>query len=78
MNQVRFSRSLGVLASSGVEKIVKLWGRIDEAKSGAGGTGASPRREAIARDIVVQRTKSLFLISYKIHQELRIIFRFLN
>ena len=28
MNQVRFSKALGVLASSGVEKMIKLWGGI--------------------------------------------------
>lgn len=45
VNQVRFSKALGVLASSGVEKMVKLWGRIDQKSEGISSISSQPQRE---------------------------------
>ncbi len=62
VNQVRFNRPLGLLASSGVEKMVKLWGRLesqdeeddanggDSANSSGQGRDEGQRREAFRRE----------------------------
>jgi WD40 repeat protein len=45
VNQVRFSKALGLLASSGVEKMVKLWGSLDDKEA------LNPeRKESIKRE----------------------------